>query len=255
VTGVPANAVGVPYPNMTALVSTDSSQVLMDDDNADAAATVDLKPTACLDDAWKDGGNTIDLVCRAKEVYIDSWVNTPRMSCRAGEFITVNLTASIHIASQRYDLGWYVANAGGDGLHGTCHAAVLRPGIEYIVTAGKEDATVAGYVSWNEDKDSDTCGDVMFADGAGGGNIVVPILSNQPIKCLDGNQNAVADVNVCFTWRSADRDGMCSMDRSDSLGREIDLYPGLPTKCFCALVDIDTITVTTPETKQYANPC
>jgi uncharacterized repeat protein (TIGR01451 family) len=249
VTGMAANAAGEPYANLTAMVSTDSSQVMIDNSTA-----IDLKPTACLENAWKDGGNTQDLVCRAKEVFIDEWVSTPRLTCKAGEFITVNLTASLHVASQRYDLGWYVARNGGDGLIGTCHADVLQQGIDYVVTASKSDTTVAGYVSWNEDKEADMCGDVLFVNG-GGGNVVVPILYNQEIKCLDSNKNANADVNICFTWRSNDRDGKCSLHRDDSLGHEIDLFPGLPNKCFCALIDIGTITVTAPDTKEYANPC
>lgn len=249
ITGTPANAVGEALENLDAIVSKDSSEVIQE-----TVRKYDLKPTGCLEDAWKDAGNTQDLVCRNKEVFLDSWVSTPRLTCKAGEIIKVNMTASIHVASQRYDIGWYVASDGGDSLHGTCEANAFRQGTQYAVTTSKTDATLAGYVSWNEDKDSDACGDVIILQG-GSANVVVPIAYEQEIKCIDRNQNSNVDINICFTWRSLERDGKCSLDRNDSLGKEIDLFPGLPNKCFCATVDIETINVAEPDTKEYANPC
>ena len=58
------------------------------------------------------GFNNNHLVCNAKEVYANyvSVLNGPT-SCERGDYIYVNVSASIHFNSGRYDVAMYTATS------------------------------------------------------------------------------------------------------------------------------------------------
>jgi hypothetical protein len=151
----------------------------------------------------------------------------------------------IHFNSARYDTARYVAKDGGDALTGTSAINSLVQGKNYNVTDGKG-GPVVGNVTWNQDAKGgyDKCVDVVTKDGAGA-DIQVKLLENVEVKCVDNNKGSNLEMSVCFNWRYAATDGLCTLPRYDSvtIGQPADAYPGTPSKCFCKVVDVPTITV------------
>jgi hypothetical protein len=136
-------------------------------------------------------------------------------------------------------------------LTGTCEIYGPVQGNQYNVTNGPDSMTIAGYVSWNQDQkgDFDACGDV-FMKGGGGGNILAPFLKQPtPMKCVDHNSDGNMAFSACFSWRGP------RADDPRTLGREADLYPANPAKCFCARYDVPTITVAKPASQDRVSPC
>lgn len=258
VTGVPSTLTGTPIPNLQPVSSSDPSEVAkMLDGSVKSGGKNPFKiPESCMQTNWEDAGNTQNLVCRAKEVFLNDVVS-PRLTCQEGAMIALNLTASIHFNSGRYDPGWYVATDGGDALVGTCAINGLVQGNDYKVTDGKGGAVV-GKVAWNSDfkGGNDKCGDVLM-DGGGGADIAVPFLTNVELKCVDDNNDGNMDISVCFSWRVAGQDDFCTLARDDinTKGKQADLYPGTPSKCFCARYDVPTITVIKANSVDHVSPC
>jgi len=211
-----------------------------------------------MEDAWEDADNHQNLVCRAKEVYLNDIHAKARETCDLNSMITINVDASIHFNSARYDNGWYVAKDGGDALTGHCAISGLLSNHQYNVRDGYGTAaSEVGSVTWNQDAKGgpDMCGDVMM-DGGGGCDIQVPFMENVEVKCEDYNNDGVLDVSVCFSWRVAGKDSKCTLDMEGADGNLPDLYPGTPSKCFCSRVDIPEITVEKPEVEEtFVSPC
>eukprot|EP00956_Cyclotella_meneghiniana_P040396 scaffold194406_cov93-Cyclotella_meneghiniana.AAC.1 len=65
----------------------------------------------CMQEVYS-GFNNNRLVCNAKEVYANyvSVMNGPT-SCERGDYIYVNVSASIHFNSGRYDVAMYTATS------------------------------------------------------------------------------------------------------------------------------------------------
>jgi hypothetical protein len=82
-------------------------------------------------------------------------------------------------------------------------------------------------------------------------------LVDAEIKCGDDNGNEMLDFSVCFSWRTHGTDGYCTMSRydPDTEGELADMYPGTPSKCFCARYDVPTITVEKKTSSDYVSPC
>lgn len=253
VTGTPSTPTGTAIAGLTTVSASDPSEVgktiAGDVKNGDLPT-----PESCMQTNWEDAGNSQNLVCRAKEVFLNS-LTTVRTSCTTGSYITLNVNASIHFNTERYDPAWYVALDGGDALTGTCAINGLVQGNTYKVTDGIN-GPIAGSVVWNNDfkGGNDKCGDVMI-NGGGGGDIEVPFLTNAKVKCVDDNKDSNLDISVCFSWRVPGSDGFCTLKRTEigTLGKEADAYPGTPSKCFCTRVDIPTVTVET--TADPVTPC
>ena len=243
VTAMPVLEDGKVIPSAAAVSASDSSSV-------GYGVKGDLQPNSCLQDSWddagKDGKLSSKLLCTTKEVFLESITTSEPMSCTLGEMVTVTLSASIHLDSSRYDLGWYVAADDGDALEGTCIVKGLQKGYEYNVVASSGSTTEAGTVSWGEDfaGGSDSCGDV-FIGGDGGGNIEIPFLVDTQIHCTDDNEDGQMDLHVCFTWRSEETDDFCTLEDLDpsTLGNLADLYPGNTSMCYCSSYDVPTIAV------------
>ena len=221
-----------------------------DDDDNEKDGT---KPFNCLQHSYVDDAvNDDDLICTTKEVFLESISTAEPISCTLGEMVNVTLSASIHLESSRYDLGWYVAADDGDALEGFCVVNGLQEGYEYNVVEGPGSTTEAGFVSWDADSaagGSDSCGDVFLDGQQGGGNIDgVPFVVNKALRCSDENEDGNMDLTVCFTWRLEDTDDFCTLADSNPLTQNklADLYPGNNSMCYCASYDIPTITVVTP---------
>jgi uncharacterized repeat protein (TIGR01451 family) len=244
-TGTPSTASGTPIAGLSTVTAQDPSEVakkiLGDVRNGDKPS-----PESCMQTNWEDAGNSQNLVCRAKEVYLNE-ITSVRTTCQAGSTFKVNLTASIHFNAARYDPAWYVGKDGGDALTGICAINGLTQGQNYVVSDGKG-GPVVGSVAWNQDfkGGNDKCGDVIMS-GGGGADIQVNFLQNEEIKCVDTNNDSNLDISVCFSWRVPGTDGFCTLSRSDpaTVGKQADAYPGTPSKCFCARYDIPTVTVVT----------
>lgn len=256
-TGVPTTPNGKLIPGLFDVQHVDSSEVnVQTATERRLVATTSAASGNCMQDAWEDAGNSQDLVCRAKEVYLEN-ISTDRKTCNQGETVRLTINADIFLHAARYDLGWYVATDGGDALHGTCKIGGLTPDTQYKVTEGNKDVII-GSVAWNNDfKDgNDGCGDV-FINGGGGCRIAVPFLKDVDVQCVDSNNDDVLDVSVCFSWRTAGTDGFCtlSLDDPKTTGNVPDLYPGTPSKCFCARYDIPNVTVVKPVSPASLTPC
>jgi uncharacterized repeat protein (TIGR01451 family) len=253
IVGTPSTAAGVAVAGLTTVTASDPSEVAKRIDGDVRAGDKPL-PETCMQTNWEDAGNSQNLVCRAKEVFLNSLV-TSRTSCTVGSSITLSVNASIHFNAARYDPAWYVATDGGDALTGTCAINGLVQGNTYSVTDGKG-GPVVGRVSWNEDfkGGNDKCGDVLM-NGGGGADIEVPFLKNTVLKCSDDNNDGNMDVSVCFSWRVPGTDGFCTLARTEvgTVGLQADAYPGTPSKCFCTRVDIPTVTVV--KTSDPISPC
>lgn len=223
--------------------------------------TEDMKPPNCMEDAWEDANNSQNLVCRAKEVYLtgNSIHAHDRATCTEGGTVKIAVDATIHFNSARYDNGWYVATDGGDALRGQCYVSGLKSKHSYNVMSNYgTEQQVVGSVQWNNDfkKPNDACGDVI-TDGGGGADILVPFIEGGDeveVACVDKNNNKNLDVSVCFSWRVRGKDGPCTFDMEGAEGALPDLYPGTPSKCFCARYDVPEIEVVKPET-EHISPC
>jgi hypothetical protein len=254
-TGIPSVATGSPIQGLQPVSAQDPSEVGRKiDGDVKQGDKPPTEPETCMQTNWEDAGNSQNLVCRAKEVYLNE-VTSVRTSCQAGSMFKVNLTASIHFNAARYDPAWYVAKDGGDALTGICAINGLVQGKDYKVSDGKG-GPVVGRVAWNSDfkGGNDKCGDVLM-DGGGGADIEVNFLENVELKCVDDNKDSNLDFSVCFRWRVAGTDGLCTLSRYDpaTIGKQADAYPGTPSKCFCARYDVPSITVV--KTDDPISPC
>lgn len=261
VTATPSFIGGDPIGGLRGVSAEDPSAVqntvVIDTRSGEKAPYVDPKQPNCMEDAWEDAGNSQNLVCRAKEVFLNDIHATKRGECKLNDMITLTVDASIHFNSARYDPGWYVARDGGDALRGKCTLSGLLQKHSYNVMSNYgTDAQVVGSVVWNKDfkEPNDKCGDVI-TDGGGGADILVPFMENVEVKCVDQNNDGVLDISVCFSWRVAGNDGKCTLDMTGADGLLPDLYPATPSKCFCARYDIGEITVVKPTAAVHISPC
>lgn len=198
----------------------------------------------CLHDSYADDGNNPDdLVCTTQDVYTSALAATEATTCELGETITVSIDGSIVLAGDVYDLGWYVGADAGDALEGTCAVNGLQRQFEYQVVDAPGSSSEIGTVAWEDN----SCGDV-FIPGGGGGVIDTPITVKLPVVCSDENEDGEMDISICFTWRTGENKGACTIDTADPVtqGSLADLYPGSTSGCFCERYDITNISVEKP---------
>jgi hypothetical protein len=201
----------------------------------------------CLQDSWLDnnpsGGQ---LVCNEKIAsFMQESLQSEPTTCVAGETILVNLNSVVTVTRSIFDLGWFIAADGGDGLSGSCSVNAIRADNYYT------EINPFGMVSFEEEqyfgKESDTCGDIILLGEDGTGYEFEVPLGMVTMKCVDEDDNGSAEVHVCFTWRTDETDQPCTVVDSDpaTVGRLADLYPGAAEgSCYCSTYEIPTITVT-----------
>jgi hypothetical protein len=238
-------------------VKADGTELPMDDvEYVDKSTVAVLSPYSppgkvgannCLQDSWLDnnpsGG---DLVCSTNIVsFAQDTLKSAPMSCVAGETIRVNLNSVVSVTKNIYDLGWYIAADGGNGLSGSCSVNAIRsenyyPGVNQYGVVSFEEEQYMG-------KENDKCGEIlMYGEDGFGYEVEVP-LGTVTMKCADEDENGAAEVRVCFSWRTEETDQHCTVSDSDpaTVGRLADLYPGAAEgSCYCSTYEIPTITVT-----------
>src|SRR5262245_29503608 len=183
----------------------------------------------CIRDAAGfDQGN----ICTAEDVRVGQFnvLGTAPATCAAGETLTLTLQAESICGSQsRYDVGFYVAQDGGDAMKrgSVCFRDYLNP-----VSANNLDQDLT--CSWDNSGDGpdncgpyyngettkkDTCGDIqqtlsnLFTLNDG-----VPI----SFTCTDRNGDGYADIGACVSWDNQAGAG-CS--------NELTTVPGTSSKC------------------------
>jgi uncharacterized repeat protein (TIGR01451 family) len=257
VLATPVTPQGKVIPSLKDVTDSDPSEVRQA--NKDGTPNEFVKPDpagnkTCMDNAYEDAFDISDaLVCTSKEVYLENVDSKTPKTCERGQVINLDLSGSIRFNSARFDLGWYVATDGGDALDGSCVVNGLQQAAKYNVVERPGSTKIVGSVNWNDAKGTkDACGDIVMT-AAGGGNIDTPIAMDLPVICADDDKDGRMDVAVCFTWRNADNDDVCTMNRNDPLtkGRLADMYPGATSGCYCERYTIPSVTVTTPPVK----PC
>lgn len=254
VTADPANGDGSPLPDMDEVTASDPSSVLEVAKLAGDTRSEDKIPyqppgdaTGCMQDNYDKKGKDEDLVCAAQDVYLEN-IETEIQTCVLGQEITLDIDATIRLSSTRYDVGWYIATDGGDSLTGTCVVNGFQDPNEYKVTQGPSSNTDVGYVSWEEDiQTNDSCGDAFMGPDTTG-YINTPILVNTTIVCADENEDGNLDFSLCFTWRTADTDEECTLTDPASV------VPGSSEACYCTRYDIPTVT-TEDGPDDYVAPC
>ena len=119
----------------------------------------------CMQEVYSGFKNN-NLVCNAKEVYANNItvINGPT-SCEQGDYIYVNVSASIHLNTDRYDVGIYTAtsvcttsDSSSCGLYAaTCAVDVLGP---------EDNLNAPDNVKQNDAKGgTDSCYDVVAQSG------------------------------------------------------------------------------------------
>lgn len=193
-----------------------------------------LVSTKCMQDNWKAAGNKQDLVCEAKEVWLENMEASRPATCVAGGWTTLDLSASVVFNAERYDMGWYIATDGGTALTGQC---VIKPLLQKdgpLSVVDKPGSTkVLTNVTWTKDfkGGNDLCGDII---GGGGTLDFMRIGNNVQLPCIDKDGDGILDFGICFSWKVAGSDTKCN---------PVSLFPGTPSKCFCARYNIPQIQV------------
>src|SRR6266568_1721405 len=211
-----------------------------------AVRTASATPT-CMQDAWKEHGNTQSLTCTANDVkiaYADNIRGTDGKAlskCTKGT--TFSFIADFHIvlnAQTRYDIGLYFATDGdpnhNGALTGTCSANTIN------TPSPLSGTTPTVYLGSNNfiqlDPTPDVCGDI---DNAHSPQTVTVEVDN--VTCQDTDSDGQLNLPNCTSWRTSGQNGICT--------GVSDAYPGSPSKCNCDIafnipvtVEIPGITVT-----------
>src|SRR5579871_1330359 len=178
--------------------------------------------------------------CSAKDVKIANLaVISGPSTCFLGSSISVQLQAQTICSSQtRYDVGYWIAQDGGNALTGQCYN-------DYLPTPLS--TSLAPNCSSNSDRCSpfldangDSCGDIQ--QGVTnlrniGGATVASGPQGPPafitITCADSDASGIADVNVCTSWHNNGHYNTCSNAQ--------ETIPENKAKCFCEPVQVGSI--------------
>jgi hypothetical protein len=190
-----------------------------------------------------------------------------------GDTVTFDADVTVQLTAQaRHDVGLYLATDGGDALTGSCLIETVPEEGAALITDldGTGDNTKAtdafGYCSTvdnssdpgdlvvpeqpcNSDSDcvlsyceefgagitgsspiQDTCGDIDDDP-----NPIDTAVTNLTILCLDNDNDGIADLPNCTSWRQPGDNDLCLSPLA--------AFPGAPSKCRCDVIDIDDIPV------------
>ena len=105
----------------------------------------------CMQEVYEWFGNNNELSCTAKEVYANSVTcDGCPATCTRGELIVVNVSASIHFNSDRYDPALYIARTSCDPTNN----CALESSHCAVDTLGPDDgANHPGHIFSNDQKD------------------------------------------------------------------------------------------------------
>jgi hypothetical protein len=212
------------------------------------------QPGTCVDDVTGRSN-----VCTANDVRIASVNNVVSLACIPGELVSLELRAEfVANANERYDIGLFVAEDGGDAYTGSCYKDYLPPPLARngsCSTSGaicQKDADcplgetcTGGYVPgdpfplpdggpfWDGEPGdaSDLCGDLeqgvnTFYDLAPGTGIVVP--------CIDTNGDGRLDIGTVSSWDNTANNTCTGSD---------DAVPNTKSKCRGERVEVGNVYV------------
>ncbi len=212
--------------------------------------------TSCLRDAT---GFTQGTICSSNDVRIGALEVTPS-TCELGSTLTVNMTARVESGPDRYDIGLWVDQNGGNAQDNgtTCYRDYLHP-----VSTTNADVNLSGgagpYFNGELTMTNDICGDVpsqsawgvpadIHTCSSGSGSCVWTYYSfSVQIKCADMDGDGTADVGTCTSW-----DNQANSQAADSCGvnnpsaPELDTNPPSSSKCNCGVANIGGLLAPTP---------
>jgi hypothetical protein len=171
-----------------------------------------LHNQVCMDDA-----NPKDkLNCNANDISITNTHNTIIVDpCdgTVGDTATISFVAEFNLTAQdRYDIGVWISEDGGNALTGECSVA---------------DFPISPTPPWTNldtaDQPTDTCGDISSSN-----NPLFSSIQNIEVACVDNNGDGFADINACLSWRQPGNNNTCTSP--------LKAFPGAPSKCNCQLL-------------------
>ncbi len=179
------------------------------------------------------------LNCTANDVQLAQYeLLSGPTSCIEGEEITVTLKGEfVSTASERYDVGVFIATDGGDPntLGGTCYNDYLHPvSIEKNTDLDLSSGLGPFYNGEIAETQLDFCGDIQQGQNAFFRTAQITI------KCQDSNNDGNADVNSCTVWSNSSSDGTANKPSCTS---ELDTFAGTSSKCNCGNVEIAGLSV------------
>ncbi len=201
------------------------------------------------------------LQCTANDVRVRQFtlVEGPG-ECQIGEPIRVRLQAQLESgANERYDIGLFVAQDGGDALTGACFQDYLPPplaaqglydpGTLFVPPAAGDPAIYTGGGPFLTVEDvADQCGDIeqgvpTFRDVGESASAAEPGPIWIDAVCQDRANAAgelvpdqVADIGACVSWDNLKND-------KDACETMAGALPGTVSKCNCSFVQIAGLTV------------
>jgi len=190
----------------------------------------------CMEDIVQqlDGSNAVPLNCTANDVRVSRYnVLAGPSSCIDGENVTVLLEAQMVAgASERYDIGLFVALDGGDALRGSCYEDYLNPPLSATQTPAGLTRTSPFYNAEASEDPGDTCGDIEQ------GVTTLKQLQTITISCRDSNSDGFVDVGSCVSWDNAKSAGT---NNKPSCTSATQTRPNNKSKCRCEAVQVGNI--------------
>jgi hypothetical protein len=219
----------------------------------------------CLNDLPGDPDSRFNNpTCEANDVEIkvlevtevNGQPQTGPIQCIEGETLQVGLIAFFGInATERYDVGYYFAQDGGDAVTGQCFHGNLFP----LENGAAGDPTGGPpYDGPYRDLDADQCGDIVEADEITFPDpenpaltvevaAIIDVPATVMLTCSDPDGDGFLEVGTCTAWDNNDNT-TCS-DVTDAV-------PGTPAKCNCApaLVPVDIRREATVRVRKSLSP-
>jgi len=177
-----------------------------------------LAPAVNAQDCPPNFGN--GKLCTAKDFTVTSAVISGPDECTDGETISITLRVGLEsTAQQRYDIGFFVGDGGGQVIGGpSCtHSSLapIEPNPPFNANSG-----VGGY----RDLEGDACGDMQTSDG-----IVFHDIQLESVLCRDSDGDGQVDISALLTWSSNANQDVCTNPDLPS-----NFFPLSSSKCVLA---------------------
>jgi len=159
-------------------------------------------------------------LCTAKDFTVTSTVISGPDECTEGETISMTLRVGLEsTAQQRYDIGFFIGDDGGQVIGGaSCtHSSLapIEPNPPFNANSG-----MGGY----RDLEGDACGDMQTSDGT-----VYRDVQLDSVLCRDSDGDGEVDVSGLVTWSSNANQDVCTDPELPS-----NFFPTSSSKCILA---------------------
>jgi len=212
------------------------------DSTPGCSPTCQLETASCIDDVTGVTNN-----CTANDVRLALIINsTGDLYCEAGGTIDVDLIGELVAgASERWDIGVFVALDGGTARTGYCYHDFLypatcgtyNPGSLTFNPDGTIDTFVDGGPYYNgecSEDPADVCGDLE--QGVYNYRALQPLT----IPCVDSNGDGKVDIGNCVSWDNQRSKGT---PQAPSCLSVRDTVPNTKAKCRCETMNIANVYV------------